>query len=378
MPARPNYARRRTVALGALLVAVVAVIALTRGGGDTGGGPTAAARAAEAAASPARLPLTRAVGQTLAGVYPGRTPPAAFLARIRRGELGSVILFAPNVAGGPAATRRAVARLQAAAKAGGNAPLLVMTDQEGGAVKRLAGPPSRAPAAMRSVAVARAEGAATGRLLHGLGITLDLAPVADVKRVHGSFLGTRAFGSDPAVVAQRACAFAAGLRGAGVAAALKHFPGLGRAGANTDLERVRIDAPAAALRSDYAPYARCAKEDRTLVMLSNATYPRLLAGDAPAVLDPATYAKELPAAGVPTTTPTISDDLDANAIAGRDRPALRALRAGLDLLLFARSSASSATAHTTLVADVRTGTLPEARVRDAAAAVLALKASLDR
>ena len=41
---------------------------------------------------------------------------------------------------------------------------------------------------------------------------------------HGSFLGSRSFGSDPGVVAQAACAFADGLQSAGVNATLKHFP----------------------------------------------------------------------------------------------------------------------------------------------------------
>jgi beta-N-acetylhexosaminidase len=193
--------------------------------------------------------------------------------------------------------------------------------------------------------------------------------------VRGSFLGTRSFGTDPAVVARRACAFAAGLRAGGVGATLKHFPGLGRAVGNTDDGRIAITASAARIRSDWAPYDGCAARDRTLVMMSSATYPALLASGAPAVLDPATYARELPRAGVPAATPTISDDLDAGAIAGRDHPARRALRAGLDLLLFA-SAEGSAQAYRGLLADARAGTIAEPRVRDAAAAVLALKAAL--
>ena len=46
---------------------------------------------------------------------------------------------------GAAGVRHAVVQLQAAARAGHNPPLLVMTDQEGGDVRRLPGPPDHAP-----------------------------------------------------------------------------------------------------------------------------------------------------------------------------------------------------------------------------------------
>lgn len=377
MPGRPNHARRRAAAVAVLLLVLAVPVLLARGDDDAG---RAATTAPDPEARPqtvaAKLPIGKALGQTLAGSYVGPVPPDAFVARIRRGELGSVILFAGNVTRGVAVTRKVVDGLQKAAKAGGNPPLLVMVDQEGGIVKRLPGPPDRAARAMSSVKVARAQGEATGALLRKAGVNFDLAPVADITRVRGSFLGTRTFGTDPQLVAQRACAFAAGLRSAGVAASLKHFPGLGRAVGNTDDGRITVAAPAGKVRSDYAPYARCAGAAGTAVMLSSAAYPALLGGSEPAVLSKATYTRELPRAKVPARTLTISDDLDAGAIAGRERPAHRALTAGLDLLLFAARAESSATAYRVLLAEVGAGDLPEARVRDAAASVLALKAEL--
>ena len=94
-----------------------------------------------------------------------------------------MLLFADNTAGGLAETRHTVRQLQAAAKQGGNAPLLVMTDQEGGEVKRLAGAPMLAPEEMGSDATARSQGGAAGELLRFVGVNVDLAPVADVERV---------------------------------------------------------------------------------------------------------------------------------------------------------------------------------------------------
>ena len=73
---------------------------------------------------------------------------------------------------------------------------------------------------------------------------MNLAPVADVN--HGSFLGSRSFGSDPGAVASAACAFAGGVESAGVNATLKHFPGLGRTRQNTDLRAGARDGAAGA------------------------------------------------------------------------------------------------------------------------------------
>src|SRR5439155_1695604 len=95
-----------------------------------------------AAASPPDL--TRLVGQTIMTGFPGTHPSAGLLARIRRGEVGGVIFFGGNLASAGAA-HTLVARLQAAAAAGGNPRLLVAIDQEGGPVRRLPeGPPKAA------------------------------------------------------------------------------------------------------------------------------------------------------------------------------------------------------------------------------------------
>jgi beta-N-acetylhexosaminidase len=339
--------------------------------------PVRRSRRSDVTSGSTRVELARLVGQLVVGRYTGPRLSAAFLARVRAGHLGAVILFSDNTAAGPAATRGAIAELQAAARDGGNPPLLVMTDQEGGEVRRLPGPPQLAPAQMDSASVARAQGAAAGRLLRSVGIDVDLAPVADVERVPGSFLGSRSFGLNPAVVAARACAFASGLRSAGVAYTLKHFPGLGRASASTDTEPVTIGAPAADLRADYAAYRSCGSSPDALVMVSSAVYPRL-SGSTPAVMSRRVYAHELPLALGQAGHLTISDALDTPAFAGHKAPALRAIDAGLDLALFPGGGQESAAAYAGLLAAARRGSLPESRLRSAVQAVESLKRRLAR
>ena len=166
-----------------------------------------------------------------------------------------------------------------------------MTDQEGGDVKRfLSAPPASSAAAMGAAGAATAlqQGRLTGSALVRRGVNVDLAPVADVPMVAHSFLGTRAFGTTPQRVAQTSCQFAAGLHQGGVASALKHFPGLGRAVGNTDNQVVHIQAGAAAIAADLVPYRRCANAPANLVMVSNAAYSSIT-GAAPAVVAPEAY-----------------------------------------------------------------------------------------
>jgi beta-N-acetylhexosaminidase len=303
--------------------------------------------------------------------FAGTTPSQALLGRIGRGEVGGVILFGDNVTGGPAQVRRLVRRLQAPARRGDHPRLLVMIDQEGGEIRRLPGPPVRDAARMGGPSAVRRQGRLTGRALKRLGITVDLAPVADVSSGRRSFLGDRAFGTSPSTVASRACAFVSGLRSSAVAATLKHFPGLGRATTNTDFDRTRIRVGLGALRRDYAPYERCGAGPTTLVMMSSAVYPDAL-GPKPAVITRAAYRRELRRAtgGRPLT---ISDDLETPSVLAYSTPSRRAVRAGLDLLLYARTEAASVAAYTRLKADVAAGRIPESRVQDAATRILALK-----
>jgi beta-N-acetylhexosaminidase len=317
--------------------------------------------------------IARMIGQTIIARFAGPSPSASFLARIREGQVGGVILFSDNVTGGEAATRQLIGRLQQTAADGGSPPLLIMIDQEGGEVKRLYwAPPSLAPRDMTSSAVARREGEATGKALRSVGVNVDLAPVADVERVPGSFLGARSFGSDPALVASRACQFAEGLAGQDVAFTLKHFPGLGRALTSTDVQPTTIEASASGLREDYGPYRECGVSEDALVMISSAMYPNLAGSSQPAVLSSEIYRQELPLAtgGTPVT---ISDDVQAAALQGESAPAQRAINAGLDLVLYAQTEGGSADAFHRLQEVAHSGGISRNRLEEADQAIQSLK-----
>jgi beta-N-acetylhexosaminidase len=309
------------------------------------------------------------LGQMIVARFVGAQPSQALLNRIRAGQIGGVILFSDNLERGAQATRTLTKELQRAASDGHNPPLLIMTDQEGGTVRRLYwAAPALAASEMSSSAVARNEGEAAGRALRSAGINFDLAPVADVLRISGSFLGTRSFGSDPAVVASHACAFAAGLTNAGVGFTLKHFPGLGRATGDTDNEPVTVPAPAASLRIDYQAYRECGAQPNAMVMISSAAYPNLTGSSLPAVLSPEIYGNELPQA-TGSQPLTISDDLQTPGIVDQLHPAQQAINAGLDLLMYAQTEAGSSSAYSQLLDVAQAGRIDRTRIDNAYEAI---------
>src|SRR5207248_840352 len=78
------------------------------------------------------------------------------------------------------------------------------------------------------VAVTAEVAAAIGSLCARAGVSLDLAPCADVNsNPDNPVIGIRSFGSDPELVARHVAAFVEGLQRCRVAACAKHFPGHG-------------------------------------------------------------------------------------------------------------------------------------------------------
>jgi beta-N-acetylhexosaminidase len=371
----------RGAAAVALALALLAALALAGCGGSTAKPAGSAATTAKdivggqaIVETLPKLTLAQAIGQHFVFAYSGAQPPQALVRRIRRGEAAGVILFARNV-GGVAAVRRQVARLQAIPLPKGlDAPLLVMVDQEGGSVRRLPGPPATSAAATRTTTQARANGRAAGRLLSSAGVNVDLAPVVDVGRPGSALEGEgRTYGRTAVRVTARAGAFAQGLRQAGVRPVLKHFPGFGAATINTDNGIARVDLPVATLRAvDLKPYNNLRPQ---AVMLSTAVYPR---GDP----RPAAFARRWATTELRDrlgfTGVTLTDDLQAPAVAKYGSPAqlaFFALRAGVDLPLFAKSYTAGARAAQGLQQAVRSGALSRRQLEASTRRVLDWRAT---
>jgi beta-N-acetylhexosaminidase len=341
------------------------------------GGPVAGPAVATTTPTIAQL-----IGQKLVVAMSGTTPSASLLGRIQRGEIGGVILFGANITSA-AQLRSLTDRLAAAAAAGGQPKLLITTDQEGGDVARLgwAPPTLSAPemGALGSVTTASAQGKAAGYILRCAGINSDLAPVADLPASSTSFMyrDGRTWSFDASVTAKLSDAFASGLEAGGDVPAMKHFPGIGLATANTDTSVVTITASKSTLAPGLLPYQAAIAHGIPMIMLSNATYPAYDAANAASwshAIGVDLLRTQLGFQGV-----TMTDSLNGTAAArgvSATSLAIRAAAAGTDMLLLTGSEAGSATTYASLVRAAQDGTIALAPLRASYARILALKSTL--
>jgi len=367
----------------ACAIATGAVTAVLAG---CGGGP------AQAPPLTARLSVAQLAGQRVIYSYSGLTPPSGLLDLIQHGEAAGVIFFGGNIA---STTQIAgvISQLDRANASPDNPlhalPLLLMTDQEGGLVRRLPGAPllseKQIGAAADSAAEATAAGTGAGQTLAEVGMNVNLAPVLDVYRAPGDFDDQfgRSYSSDPGTVSALGADFITAQQATGVAATAKHFPGLGAAASyqDTDQQPVTLNVPLDELRSiDEYPFKAAIAAGVKLVMVSWAVYPALDPGR-PAGLSPAVIGGEL-RQRLGFTGVTITDALEAGALQAfgtTGQRATLAANAGMDLILCSSQTLDQGEqARTALQQGLASGTLNHAAFTAAVERIISLRSSLRR
>ncbi|HET9344702.1 MAG TPA: glycoside hydrolase family 3 N-terminal domain-containing protein [Candidatus Limnocylindrales bacterium] len=286
--------------------------------------------------------------------FDGFELPEDVATRLGSAPVAGLSLFRFSNVDSPTQVRALTAAFQAAARArpGADAdlPVLVAADQEGGQLIGLGDGTTPFPGAMALGAagdpvLAERVGRAIGRECAALGVNVAYAPVCDLAtNPRNPAVGIRSFGDDPAGVGPLVAAFVRGLQSAGVAAALKHFPGIGDVSDDTHHRLPALDVDAAALAArELVPFRAGIEAGARLVMSAHLAVPRLT-GD-PGL--PSTMSRrvmtgllrgELGFDGV-----TITDALDMRAIPQGPRQVdavIAAMRAGVDLLLTAPDPAA--------------------------------------
>lgn len=252
-------------------------------------------------------------------------------------------------------------------------PLFIAVDEEGGSVSRIGnssieveGVSSAADiAATGDPSQAYNAGVTVAGYLDRLGINLDFAPVADVAIGDSTVLGSRTYGSDPAVVGSFAVNMVNGLQDNGVSACMKHFPGLGGTSEDThdglvSTERTKEDFAS----NEFTVYQQGIAADVDFIMVSHLSVPAITGDNTPSSLAPAVVTdilrNELGYDGI-----VISDALNMTAITdyyAADQAAILALRAGCDMLLMPEDFE---TAYQGILTAVQEGTIAEERIDDA-------------
>jgi beta-N-acetylhexosaminidase len=403
--------RRCPLCAAAGVVALVVAAALFAVGWTGSGGPAQAGQAvssrptvtkpppsAPATHAPAKpkspafpaLSAAQMAGQRVIYSYRGLTPPASLLNWISEGEVGGVIFFSGNIAS-ESQIGSVTAELDQANASRQNPmrayPLLLMTDQEGGEVRRLPGAPDLSEAQIgqsaQPQAQASAAGAAAAANLAGVGMNVNLAPVLDVYRTPGDFDDQfgRSYNTSPSVVSSLGADFIKAQQAGGVAATAKHFPGLGAAASfqDTDLRPVTLNVPLRELRSvDEYPYRAAIAVGVKLVMVSWAIYPALDPG-VPAGLSATIVNGEL-RQRLDFTGVTITDALEAGALTPFGSIAHRATLAawaGMDLLVCSQQQDTEGEqARIALEDGYSNSSLSHSQFSAALARIVALRASL--
>jgi beta-N-acetylhexosaminidase len=300
---------------------------------------------------------------------------------------GSVMLFSYNfdTAAGIRSLLEETSSLVKAASgsqaAGGIAPFIAV-DHEGGPVNRF-GAAMSLPAAASFWAMAQKEGRGaaleavgaaarrSGRELRELGITMNLAPVAEVlSEENRQFLADRSYGPDPGFVEQAAAAFIEGMEAEGICCTLKHFPG--NSGADPHLGAVLLAGDRDALRSGVRPFAALIRRPAPpAMMVSHAVVPAW-DGERNASLSPVVIHDwirgELGFQGI-----LAADDFSMASAAGMSPPeaAVEALKAGIDMVMTWPPDLGRT--YGAILSAIEEGRLPRERVREAAARILAEK-----
>ena len=321
--------------------------------------------------------LREKIGQLFMLGFHGTEPAKELRDLCKTYHPGGVILFSRNLEDPEQAAHLTNALQKLAPKM----PLLVSIDQEGGRVARLPkgftvfpGQGALGQAGTAELAYAFAE--VTALELRAIGVNMDLAPVLDVNtNPSNPIIGDRAFGPDPELVETLGLAVTAGLQDNGVLACGKHFPGHGDTAADSHKELPTVLHGLDRLRDvELRPFAHCFANGLAAVMTAHVRY-SALDPEAPATLSPAILT-DLLRTHMQFKGLVLTDDLEMHAIIdhyGIEEAAVRALRAGADILLICKDHDRQVAAMEALYRAVKDGDVPELLVEHAVLRVLEAK-----
>lgn len=270
--------------------------------------------------------------------------------------------------------------LQDIRKAQGLPRLFVTADQEGGYVSRLSPPLRHQPSLGTLVAKLKTDAdrekavrdyaETQAHELERLGITMNFGPVVDLRlgssrRDDGETqLYWRAIDSDPYIVAQVAGWYCDTLTKSNIICTLKHFPGLGRVARDTHVTTGEISATQDQLElSDWVPFRRLMGKPGIATMVGHV---RINAVDK---TTPASYSDKTINSVIRTPEHRdvllITDDLGMGAVTGSKDgiggAAIKAVNAGVDLLLVTDAARYYDTVMSALIEADQAGEINQAR-----------------
>jgi beta-N-acetylhexosaminidase len=327
------------------------------------------------------MSLRDKIGQMLLCGFHGTEPEGEVQTLLRDYPVGGVIYFTRNVVS-PEQVERLSDGLQHTARAGGNVPLWIAIDQEGGMVARITQgitlmPGQMATAAAGSVQDAYDAAHISGMELKSMGINMNFAPVLDVNNnPNNPVIGVRSFGESPEAAAEFGTAAITGFQNAGIAATAKHFPGHGDTDTDSHLDLPVIPHDRARVNQiELVPFRAAIAAGVDAVMSAHIYFPALETERLPVTLSHSVLTgllrKELGYEGM-----IVTDCMEMKAIAnhyGTVQAAVMAVEAGADLVLISHTAQLQKEAFEALMNAVSSGRISERRIDESVKRLLMYK-----
>jgi len=262
-------------------------------------------------------------------------------------------------------------------------PLLIATDQEGGAVDRLKAGfvefPSQRALGIKGADRVRRAAAFTGQQMRAVGIHVNFAPVLDVDFNPAGPLSYRGrlYSRVPQKVAELAAGAVEGYRQEKVIACAKHFPSYGTVYEDAHQVLPRdASSKETLMKTSLLPFATLIRQGRLrMIMTSHIEVPALepeagLSASLSKNIVTKFLRGELGFDGV-----AVTDGLNMQALQkkGWDWNAIKAVEAGNDLLFSSGKEADNLKAYRALVEAFRSGRLPMERLDESVMRILKLK-----
>ncbi|MCL2832887.1 MAG: glycoside hydrolase family 3 protein [Treponema sp.] len=309
----------------------------------------------------------------------------AMISLLQKIPAGGILLFKYNLDSSNADVKKLLSQTAAIVSARTGIRPFMAADHEGGLVNRFGAGVQKLPSAYSFWELAQSEGifAALSRAdflyrqsaaeIGGLGINMVLGPVAEILNDDNSdFLGTRSYGPDAGFTANAASVFIHAMETAGIACVPKHFPSSGAGDPHLGSDFIAADRPeldrltwpfAALIKSIHVP----------AIMVSHVMVPAVDAVNNASLSNEVITVwlrKELGFDGI-----VIADDFSMKAVSDKgistEEAVVRALNAGADMVMCWPSNLASV--HAAIIAAVRSGSLPRAKLEVAVTRILAEK-----
>lgn len=294
---------------------------------------------------------------------------------IKKYPVGGIIYFTQNIKS-PEQIAETISNTQAFSKI----PLFIGVDEEGGLVSRLGSALGSKQPSMKEIGETKDPsraydvGTELATTLSELGFNVDFAPVADVLiNPNNSVIGSRAFGSDPDLVAEMVAQEVKGLQEKNISATLKHFPGHGSTSTDSHTGYSESDRTMEDLKScEFVPFKAGIEADVDFIMVAHITLPNATKEALPATLSKELITDclkgELGYKGL-----VITDSFQMGAITQKYTDAeavVKAIDAGVDIILMPENLIE---AHTAIKKAVENGKLTEERITESVRKILSTK-----